>query len=171
LNPVGRVVRPILLAVAAVATVAASGCSRDAVEKADLSVLPAPGAVPGCRQADAPQGFPGQDLYKLVDGGAVRFLEKGFRWAAASGYECAGGRVAIEVYRMTAPEGAKAVYVERAGVSESAQVGDASQVSRGFLEFIRGPFYVTVTAFSPGADSQAAILTLAHEVDAHLKNR
>lgn len=131
----------------------------------DASILPGAKAAAGCVPAEPSQQFVGADLYKLIDGGAPRFLDKGFLWAVAGAYECSSGRVAIEVYRMKATAGARAVFDEQAGAGGPAGVGDASRVSAGFLEFIRGSFYVTVTGFEPGPKVQADIVGLAQQVD------
>ncbi len=134
----------------------------------DESLLAAGKVIAGCASAEAPRSFAGDDLYQMIDGAAPRFLDKGFLWAVAGAYDCASGRVAVEIYRMSAPAGARAVFDEQAGAGQAIGVGEASRLASGFLEFVRGSFYVTITGFQPGAQAQSDIAAVARAVESRL---
>ncbi len=167
-SPLARAARGSLSALAfGVLSLLPAACGRGAGAP-DESPLAGTKVIVGCASAEAPRSFAGDDLYKMIDGAAPRFLDKGFLWALAGAYNCASGRVAVEIYRMNAPAGARAVFDEQAGAGEAIGVGEASRVASGFLEFVRGPFYVTITGFQPGAQAQSDIAAVARAVDSRL---
>ncbi len=138
----------------------------------DLALLPGKGQIENCSVVEPGKSFAGEDLYKLIDGGAVRFLDRGFEWVVAGSYDCtSGGRIALEIYRMRSPAAAKGIFEDRSGASEvAAGIGDGSRKGPGFVEFHRGSFFVAVSAFDQGPEPDRAVVAFAGAVASRLEH-
>ena len=111
-------------------------------------ILPGADKLEGLKPAGKTQQAVGEDLYKLINGGAGLYLEHGFQRALAQDYKDAGGvRFSLEVYQMKAPAGAKKIFEIKGGNEKNKKpIGEASTLEEYYGLFQQGRFYFTVTA-------------------------
>lgn len=137
----------------------------------DLSLLSRTELPPGFALVDQPRGYVGEQLFDLIDGGAVQYFDYGFIWALAGTYEREGGmRITVEVYRMGSAEQAGALFHAReVSSAESVNVGDAARYMAGSIELLRRCCLVTVTSFEPGDAGRQKVIALASRIDEELQ--
>jgi hypothetical protein len=141
----------------------------DHYKEPTTAVLPAAGDVQAFGVAEPPKLYVGDALFDLIDGGAVQFFAHGFEWTAAGAYVTEGIRVGVEVYRMTSPAAARAIYEERGGAAAAtAEVGEDSRLVGSAVEFLRGSFYVVVIPGTVEETGQQAAVDLARIIDGRL---
>ena len=88
---------------------------------------------------------------------------------AAAAYVTDDIRVGVEVYRMTSPAAARALYEERGAAGAAAvEVGEDSRLVGSAVEFLRGSFYAVVIPGQVGGEGQQAAEDLARIVDGRL---
>ncbi len=127
---------------------------------ADLSgFLPAPDGIPGWRVADPPRLFQGEELFDLIDGGAMLYQEYGFVRALSCRYAGpATASLQIEIYEMSSDGAAYGIYSMMQSARGAAV--DAGQEARLFDDYIavwKGPYYISVTALGPREAVGAAL--------------
>lgn len=134
-----------------------------------LSLLPGGGVPPGwARQGEARQ-FVGPELYRHIDGGAEPYHRHGFDRLAVQDYAGGGLEVRVEIYRMTTPGGALAMFSELAsGLPTAARFGSSCVLDDYQILFLRGGCIVSLTAYESGAETAAAMAALAGRIDAAL---
>ena len=98
-------------------------------------------------------------LFDYIDGAAPVFIERNFRRLAPAELKvtsAAGeGELTADVYDMTAPVNAAAIYAfEKPQAVEAVTVGDEGHKGKLSLVFRRGPYYVKLTAFNAVAEAQ-----------------
>jgi hypothetical protein len=117
--------------------------------------------LPGCRAGDflAPGALPAgwsersrarydrNTLFDYIDGGAERYLGRGFRALAAARYgNAAGDEVTVDIYDMGAPANAAAVMDDtRVPHPRRLTLGDAAVAHDYGVHCRRGPRYVEVS--------------------------
>ena len=138
-------------------------------EEPTVEILPSPEQLEDYTAAEEREVFVGEELYELIDGGAVQFFNHGFEWAVAAGYTRVGGdRVTVYVYRMESPAAAASVFTERTlGEAVPAVIGDRSSQPGTSFEFCRGACYVTLVSFEGGEAGKQSTLSLASAIDQH----
>lgn len=139
-------------------------------EEPSIEILPSPDRLEEYTTAEERELFVGQELYELINGGAVQFFNHGFEWATAAGYQRVGGdRVTVHVYRMSSPAAAAALFAERTlGEAVPAVVGERSSIPGSSFDFCREACYVTLVSFEAGEPGKQSTLALARAIDAHL---
>jgi hypothetical protein len=144
---------------AVLACLAAAG---DPAATGDLLLLPADGTIAVCARADAPEVFPGAELYGLIDGGAELFLELGFERATVQRYACAGQEVTLELYHMRDGGAALGVYLAKCGrETPDPELATRHTVGRLQLQLLKGAFYIVATGERPAEALRAALVGLA----------
>ena len=96
----------------------------------------------------------GEDLFRVIDGGAEMYLRQGFVRAVFIIFENRDGRTAdLQIFEMKDPEGARLVYEQKKGEGgRNLTVGDAARLQDYYLNFRTGEFVVTLV----GEDSTDA---------------
>lgn len=136
-----------------------------ALKAAQGPVLPAAAAA-GAASATEVAGYDRETLYEFIDGAADAYLARGFQRCVATTFAFTSPagevEVAAEVYRFTDAAGARGqLESERPGAAQPlAGIADA-WTDGGVLVAARGPDYLKVTAFSPGADAAKALVAVA----------
>ena len=120
-----------------------------------------PASLDGLSRDGHPRVFTKDNLFELVDGHAEFFISAGFKQSAVAGYRVAGDEagmpvINIEVYDMGAPENAFGVMAEEGAQAEAFDVGFMGVKTGESAMFIKGPYYVKLTAFAKGADKLSA---------------
>jgi len=137
----------------------------------DAALFPVTGLPHGLALTESPRGYVGEQLFDLIDGGAVQYFDHGFVWALAGTYEGERGtRITVELYRMGSAEQAGALFQARDVPSaEAVDVGDAARYMTGSVELLCRCCVLTVTSFEPGDEGKEAVMALARRIDQELQ--
>ena len=129
--------------------------------------LPAlPDEAAGWRAISDPQRYAGDDLYLYINGGAVTFIECGFRQVATREYlDGSTGRLTLEIFEMSDAGAARCIYQRRAGDGGTAlDLGDGGRLYDYDLEFHSGRFLVTLTSLTASEGPLPGLAALAADV-------
>ena len=136
--------------------IAASATAQQAPE--DLSgLLPASGEVAGLTLSDTPQGYRGDDLYQMIDGGADIYHEYGFRQVLSAEYVDGRGKIIkLEMYEMESPAAAYGIYSFKVGEGGKAlAIGQEALLEDYYLNFWKGNLQVTLIGQDCGGGDRA----------------
>ena len=143
------------------ATALALGASAAPADAPGLpQLLPGPDQLPGWRVAEPPRLYPGEQLFDLIDGGAMLYQEYGFVEALSCRYEGPGGAsLQIEIYRMSSPESAYGIYsmMQSAG-GAPVDAGQEARLAGDYIAVWKGSCYISVTALGPRESVGGALL-------------
>lgn len=148
---------------------AASAAAGQAPENL-AGFLPASGEVAGLTLGDTPQGYHGEDLYQMIDGGADIYHEYGFRQVLSVEYvDGRGTIIKLEMYEMESPAAAYGIYSFKVGEGGKAlAIGQEGLIEDYYLNFWKGNLQVTLI----GQDSEEAtvqgVVALAGAVAARI---
>ncbi len=131
-----------------------------------LHVLPQGAALVGFKPLDPPEQAAGDQLFRLINGGATLYMGAGFKRALLQDYSAPDGAlISLEVYQMASPAAARTVFAHKAGkeAAASAADGKAALVEDYYGLYLQGSFYVSVTAaeVTPSARKQVESLAAA----------
>ncbi|MGE5497376.1 MAG: DUF6599 family protein, partial [Syntrophothermus sp.] len=126
-----------------------------------------PSSAGGWNKQGSAEIYEGDDLFRLIDGGAVLYKEYGFISAAVQAYtNNAGSIIEAEIYEMNDSASAFGIFSlttlhtgKKTDLSKNAAAGD------GFLIFQKGKFYFSLSALEPGDASGKGLFELAREMD------
>jgi hypothetical protein len=113
-------------------------------------MLPSSGALPGWMLVGEPEEFPGEDLWKHINGAADRYLDYGCTSLAVAYYRLEGSEseIAVEIYRMEDELGSFGIYtLERPLEGPFLEVGAQGYQAGGELNFFGGPNYIKLQVF------------------------
>jgi len=154
------------LAIVLLVSVACTGC-----KKTNADAFPATGAIAGWEKTSETRTFAAKDLWQYIDGDAEQYISAGVVSTSTSDYKYQGQLEAtVDVYTMKDAAGAR-VILEK-GQSKDAlavQLGDAGVAYAQSVIFRKGPAMVRITAYEAAPNAQAALLELAHGVEAKLQ--
>lgn len=139
-------------------------CTPPPDHSAGLPLLP--DEADGWRADGDPQHYVEDDLYLYINGGAVTWIECGFRQVRAREY--ANGeqhRLMLELFEMADTAAADCIYQRRAGEGgEAIHIGDGGQSYGYYLEFHSSRFLVTVTSLTASDGPLPGLNAVATEV-------
>jgi hypothetical protein len=136
-----------------------------------FKLLPPDGTPQGWKRSGEERLFVGSALYRHIDGGAEMYHQYGFDRLAVQDYTDGSHEVRVEIYKMTDPAGAAAVFAEiSAGTAVQKLYGASCTLDDYQVLFQRGSFCVSLTTYEKSAESQAAMAALALKIDAALKS-
>jgi hypothetical protein len=137
-----------------------------------FNLLPPDGVPDGWRRAEEPQLFPGEALFRYIDGGAELYLQYGFDRLALADYKKADLEARVEVYKMKDAAAAAGIFAENSkGVEKATDFGEACTLDQYQILFHRGPYYISVTCYEPSEELVAAMRALASAVDGAIKGK
>lgn len=113
-------------------------------------MLPSSGALTGWILVGEPEEFPGEDLWKHINGAADRYLDYGCTSLAVAYYSPEGSEseIAVEIYRMGDELGSFGIYtLERPPEGPFLEVGAQGYQAGGELNFFGGSNYIKLQAF------------------------
>jgi hypothetical protein len=130
-----------------------------------------PADTSGWRLAGSPQSFVGDELFKMIDGGAALYKEYGFDRAISGKYEDGEGRgIDVEIYAMTDREAACGIFGITAAAGEKAlPMGDDGEMGEYFLVFRKGPYVVTVSGQSADSLTMNGVRSIGRAIDARIR--
>ena len=159
--------KSILAAVAIVVlvSVACTGCKK---KNADL--FPASGVIAGWEKTSETRTFAAKDLWQYIDGDADQYLSAGVVSTSTSDYKYQGQLEAtVDVYTMKDAGGARTILEKgQSKDAQTVQLGDAGVAYAQSVIFRKGPALVRITAYEAAPNAHAALLTLAHGIEAKL---
>jgi len=152
-------------AVMAMVAVPGTGC-----KKHQVNPFPESGAVTGWQKTDETRTFAAKDLYQYIDGDAEQYLSAGVVTTSTSDYKYNGQiEAVVDVHTMGDAAGARKIM--ETGVTSDAkpvQLGDAGLAYAQSVIFRKGANLVRIVAYQSTPETQQALLTLAHGVEAKL---
>ena len=130
------------------------------------SLLPARETPAGWSSTDTARIYSGDDLFSLIDGGAVLFFEFGFDKVLAATHENrSGSSVRLEIYRMKDAGAAYGIYSVRSGDrGRNAAFGQEATRHADYVMFRKGNYYVSVAGSDSSTECVGGTETLAAAV-------
>ena len=129
--------------------------------------------VEGWEPIGDPRTFVGEDLYALINGGAVIYYKYGFRQVITQDYASKDGKsITLEIYEMNSPASAYGIYTIKINTEgKSIDVGDEGILADFYLHFWKGDFLVTLTASDSEETTGSGLLALARAVDEKIQTK
>ena len=149
--------------------IAAGAAAQQASE--DLSgFLPASGEVAGMTQSGTTQGYHGDDLFQMIDGGADIYHEYGFRQVLSAEYVDGRGKtIKLEMYEMESPAAAYGLYSFKIGeVGKALAIGQEALIEDYYLNFWKGNLQVTLIGQDSEEETVQNVVALAGAVAARI---
>jgi len=133
---------------------------------ADLTLPPEGWAV-----LEPPRTAAGEQLFTLINGGAVLYVQAGFSRAVFASYRSAAGRdINLEIYKMKTTEAARQVYTQKISAQgRPVDIGVAALFEEYFLNFYRGVYLVTISGYASDRPTAEDIFTIARMIDKRLE--
>ncbi|MCP4752157.1 MAG: hypothetical protein GY866_14770 [Proteobacteria bacterium] len=135
--------RSLLLSFLIVLTLSASASAAE-----NLRIfLPGTSAPKGFEAVGEPREAEGQDLFRLINGGAVLFFRHNFRQAIFQEYATPGGKtINLEIYRMESETDAKGIFtIKKDEESQAVGIGQEGSMAGYYGMFRQGAYFITVT--------------------------
>ncbi len=152
------------------------GCGLTATRSQEQTLdlrflLPSESLLKGWPPADTARVYAGEDLFSLIDGGAVLFFEYGFDRAVAIEYtHGSGSSINLEIYRMKDAGAGFGIYSARSGgEGHAVAIGQEGTRHKDYVMFWKGDYYVTVTSSDTTAQCSATVDRIAQSVDRAIK--
>ncbi|HEY1986542.1 MAG TPA: DUF6599 family protein [Terracidiphilus sp.] len=156
------------LGVVALALVAAFSLS--ACKKHVVNPFPASGEVSGWQKSGDTRVFDAKDLWQYIDGDSEQYIQAGVVSTSTSDYNYQSKLEAVvDVNTMKDDAGAvKILKNAQSADGKTVQLGDGGFAYAQSVAFRKGPYLVRIVGYQGGADTQQALLALAHAVEAKL---
>lgn len=124
----------------------------------------------GWHLTESPRVFVGDELFKMIDGGAVLYQEYGFDRAISGDYVDQQGRmVDVEVYAMSDLPAACGIFaITAASGEEKLALGDDGELGEYFLVFRKGRHMVTVSGQNSEKLTMDGVKLLGRAVEARI---
>lgn len=134
--------------------------------------LPKSGELTEWKPVSAPQKFIGEDLYLLINGGAVIYYEYGFKQVITQEYVNKDGKsINLEIYEMINPSSAYGIYTFKTGEDgKEISVGTDALFVDYYLNFWKGNFLVTLIAVDSEKETIDGLMRIARIVDTKIEN-
>lgn len=134
--------------------------------------LPQSGEMKEWEPVGSPQKFVGENLYSLINGGAVIYYEYGFKQIITQEYVNKNEKfINVEMFEMTSPASAYGIYMFKTGDDgKEIPVGTEALFENYYLNFWKGNFLITLTAFDSEKDVLNGLLTIAKAVDTKIED-
>ena len=132
-------------------------------------LLPTSEAVRPWAVSDDPLVYKGDDLYKLIDGGADVYFEYGFIRAVSAEYARGCDALACTIYEMADPEAAFGVFsYSRGSGSRPVALGDGGFEADLRIVFWQDRYLAIVESFAPGDEPARALASVATVVSRNI---
>jgi hypothetical protein len=126
--------------------------------------------VVGLTFGDTPQGYHGDDLIQMINGGADIYPEYGFRQVLGVEYVDGRGKIIkLEMYEMESPAAAFGIYSFKIGADGKAlAIGQEAIIDDYYLNFWKGNLQVTLIGQDSEEETVQGVIALAKAVDARI---
>ena len=125
------------------------------------------------QRTGAVREYTAKNLWKYVDGAADRYVQAGLRHVWTGDYRSPEGKEAVvDLFYMKNQRAAAAVFAgEHPADSLDVGIGDKSLFVTGSLVFVRGPYFVRITAFEQDSTLNRQLLKLGKALDEGLRRK
>jgi hypothetical protein len=129
-------------------------------------LLPPARELKGWTLDGEPQTADGMALFELINGGAEEYVKEGFRRAVLATYtNSEGKRINVDIFEMLSPENAKRIHHKKAGDKGiKVSVGDGGTLEDYYLNFLKGAYQVTLSAYDTQKETLDLLLHFARLV-------
>jgi hypothetical protein len=130
-----------------------------------------PDSVEGWKISDNPEVYVGEDLFRLIDGGADIFYEYGFKQVLTQRYNNLDDKViSLEIYEMidsSSAFGIFSLFTFKTGKS----INFSSGASEGdeFLIFWKGNYYIALSGYEVSKEIKDGIFLIAQSIESNIK--
>jgi hypothetical protein len=139
------------------------------VADAMVRLLPAPSELGGWGLTGIDRVYRGSELYGYMNGGAELFLECGFDRLVVREYAKGEAELGVELYRMTEPAAALAIYLAKCGKEERVEgLSERHAGGRFQLMFVRGAYFVNLINGGGSPGNLPVMADLARRIAARL---
>jgi len=138
-----------------------------------LALLPRVSELGSWQPEAPPHQAVGEELFRLINGGAEIFLKAGFSRAVSQAYIQAGRQsIQLEIYEMTGPEAARAVFGQKTkGNGQPVTLGIQGVDGDYYLIFWQDRFLVTVTGPDATPEIRGILMRLSRAIEARIAER
>jgi len=121
-------------------------------------------------QIGTPQGYHGDDLFQMIDGGADIYHEYGFRQVLSAEYADGRGKIIkLEMYEMESSAAAYGIYSFKVGeVGKALAIGQEGLIEDYYLNFWQGNLQVTLIGQDAEEETVQSVVALAGAVAARI---
>lgn len=136
----------------------------------DSSLLPSSGIEGDWRPVDTLRTFAGQDLFKLINGGAEIYHEYGFVKISTLEYANSGGKnIIVELYEMTDPAAAYGACSFKTGRNgEILKIGNDARLEGYFLNFWKNKYLLTLVGFDSEKETRQGLVAIAKVIEGRI---
>lgn len=122
------------------------------------------------RRVEKPQSFVGDELFKMIDGGAALYQEYGFDRAVSAHFQDGAGRtVDAEIYAMSDSAAAYGIFsITAASGEKQLALGDEGELGEYFLVFRKGRHVVTVSGQNSDKVTMDGVKLLGQAIEARI---
>lgn len=130
-------------------------------------------AIEGWKLSGPIQAYPPQRLYEYINGAADLYLSYDFQELKVAEYlNPDKASITIEVYRHRRPEQSFGIYSqERLSKGEYLDIGTQGYREENVLNFLKGSYYVKISAYKLGPGGQKILDTFARKVADRLEGK
>jgi hypothetical protein len=160
------------LALFLITTVILEPGAEDPAAPQDIShYLPGSGELGEWEPVGSSQKFVGEDLYLYINGGATIYYEYGFRQVVIQEYINKDGKaINLEIFEMKSPASAYGIYTFKSGdTGKELALGNEALLEHYYLNFWKGRFLVTLTAYDSEEETVNNSLVIAQAVAAGIE--
>jgi hypothetical protein len=135
-----------------------------------MALLPALEQLDGWKLQQAPEVYPGENLFDLIDGGADIYFEYGFTQVVSADYlDPALNITQAEIYEMTDPSSAYGIFsLSQQAVGWGTTYGQLSVVTDDYIAFWKGRYYVNISWSSRQDPGSRPMETLAGRINSNI---
>ncbi|MBI5375419.1 MAG: hypothetical protein HZA77_08285 [Candidatus Schekmanbacteria bacterium] len=113
-----------------------------------------------------------RNLFDYIDGGAPYYIDRGFERLVTEAYSKDGESFTVDIYRMKDAKSAVTLLegMKKKGLPKPA-FGADGQEGKNQTEFIRGKYFVRITAFKSDPKTLAVIKDFGKAVDSRIQKK
>ncbi len=124
------------------------------------------------RGNDVCEFYTANNLFDYMDGGAELYFAFGFRSLLHRVYRAPNKpEILVDIYDMGTPQNAFAIFVQSRPQKIDVTLGRGGQYVRGFLNFWKDRYYVTMLILKDAFNQQKEVLSFARNIAANIPER
>lgn len=137
---------------------------------AESDLFPKNGIEGNWRPVDTVRTFVGQDLFKLINGGAEIYHEYGFVRVSTLEYANDNGKnIIVELYEMTDPAAAYGACSFKTGrKGEMLKIGNDARLESYFLNFWKDKYLLTIVGFDSEEETRQGLVAIAKVIEGRI---
>ncbi len=147
--------------------------STSAASKLQMKmILPSDSALSDIKSMGESRKAEGEELYKLINGGAVIFFQYNFKRALFQEYVLLNGKtINLEIYQMGSLKNAKGIFLKKRGEEgKKLAFGQDGFLADYYCVFRQGPYYITITGEESTKAVRNTLTAIARIVAGNIKN-